>query len=86
MALSTKDAAAALETTPRTLRKFLRSEGSGVGQGSRYSFNKQDVTRMKKRFIAWNEAHSRPAADEVEAPEAEAPETTDEEVTLSDEG
>jgi len=73
MALSTKDVAAALETTPRTLRKFLRSEGLGVGQGSRYSIEKREIRSLTKRFNAWNEARAQKDAEEAETDEVEAP-------------
>lgn len=56
--MTTAEIAATLDTTPRTLRKFLRSEGAGVGKGSRYALpaSKRDLTAMAKRFAAWQEA------------------------------
>lgn len=64
------------DTTPREVRKFLRSPGSGiesVGKGSRYSLpsSKREVAALRKRFDAWGEAK---AAKAVDAPaEADAP-------------
>lgn len=65
------------DTTPRTLRKFLRSPESGVesvGKGSRYALPsaKREVTAMRKRFDAWEAARTAPAPEvEVETPEVE---------------
>ena len=55
---TTTEIAAALDTTPRTLRKFLRAEGAGVGKGSRYALpsTKRDIAAMGKRFAKWHEA------------------------------
>lgn len=54
--LSAKDAAKALGTDARTLRKFIRSDSCDfepVGQGSRYEFTKGDLGKLKKQFLAW---------------------------------
>lgn len=58
--MTTTEIAAELETTPRTLRKFLRAEGQGVGKGSRYALpsTKRDLTALRKRFAAWDEARN----------------------------
>lgn len=63
--LTTAEVAAELETTPRELRKFLRSEGLGVNKGSRYALpgSKRELAAMRKKFIAWTEAKA-PVADE----------------------
>lgn len=66
--ITTTELAATLDTTPRELRKFLRSEGSGidgVGKGKRYSLpaSKREVTALGKRFAAWSEAKAAKAAD-----------------------
>jgi hypothetical protein len=60
MTMNTTDIATALDTTPRTLRKFLRSEGAGVGKGSRYALpsSKRDLTALAKRFAAWDAARA----------------------------
>lgn len=73
---TTTSLATEFDTTPRTLRKFLRSDASGVesvGKGSRYSLPtaKREVTAMKKRFTAWSEAIAASKATpevEVEVP------------------
>jgi phage antirepressor YoqD-like protein len=57
---NTTDLAAQLDTTPRTLRKFLRAEGMGVGKGSRYTLpsTKRDIARLTTRFNEWNDART----------------------------
>jgi hypothetical protein len=67
--INTTDLAATLDTTPRTLRKFLRSEGKGVGKGSRYALpsSKRDIASLAKRFDAWNAARTADDADEAPA-------------------
>jgi len=93
---TTTTLAAELNTTPRTLRKFLRSDASGVeavGKGSRYSLPtaKREVASLKKKFDAWGAAQAEakakreaeaeaPAEVEVEAPEADTEGPTDEEM------
>ena len=57
-------------TDARTVRKFLRSDASGiesVGKGARYALPtaKREVSALAKRFTAWNEARKAPIADEV---------------------
>lgn len=77
--MSTKEVAAELETTPRTLRKFLRKIGAGVGQGSRYAVDQDDLETLRARYAAWLAAkvttveisEDEPVAD---APDDEAPE------------
>jgi hypothetical protein len=58
MSISAKDVARTLDTTPRTLRKFLRASGMGVGQGSRYEFEKREMVSLTKKFNAWNAKRS----------------------------
>ena len=84
---TTTELALALDTTPRTLRKFLRSSDSGVApvsKGSRYALptSKREVNALKKRFTAWGEAQAaakakREAEAEVAAPEVEVEVETD---------
>lgn len=69
--MTTAQLAAELDTTPRTLRKFLRSDASGiegVGKGARYSLpsSKREVASLRKKFDAW----SMPAPDADDAPDA----------------
>ena len=54
--LSTAEIADSLGTTPRTLRKFLRSPASPfepVGQGARYNIDSDDMVELKDRFETW---------------------------------
>lgn len=65
---TTTTLAAEFETTPRTLRKFLRSPESGiesVGKGSRYALPtaKREVASLRKRFDAWNAPKVEDATD-----------------------
>lgn len=54
-ALSTREVAAELGTSPKVLRQFLRQDDTfgGVGSGARYAFTSKDLPRLKKRFAAW---------------------------------
>lgn len=56
--MTTTELAADFDTTPRTLRKFLRSIDQGVGKGSRYALpsSKREVASMRKKFDAYLEA------------------------------
>lgn len=74
MSQTTASLAEAFDTTPRTLRKFLRAEGMGVGKGSRYSLpaSKREVNALNKKFAAWVEA--REAKVEDDAPEGDTSE------------
>jgi len=61
MTLTTAMIAAELNTTPKTLRKFLRSENSGiesVGKGARYAFEKKQIRGLKSRFEKWESAQN----------------------------
>lgn len=57
---TTASLAATLDTTPRELRKFLRSQDRGVGKGSRYSLdlNARSIATMRKEFDAWRAARA----------------------------
>lgn len=57
---TTGEVAEKFGTTPRTLRKFLRSDaranGRGdslPGKGARYALEGRDLAAMRKRFGAW---------------------------------
>lgn len=58
--LSTTELANEFDTTPRTLRKFLRDtlgDGKGVvGKGARYQIERKQVRSLAKKFAAWSEA------------------------------
>lgn len=57
--LSAKEAAKAIGTDARTLRKFLRKKAGKVGQGNRWLIDPDDLKKLKAEF----EASSRPKAD-----------------------
>lgn len=88
--LTTKEVAEKLETTPRELRKFLRAEvkadGGKVGEdtpgkGKRYVFEAKEVSKLKKRFEAFNAAKAEKAAEKEAADSEEETESTEDEVT-----
>lgn len=67
--LTTGQVAEELGTNAKALRKFLRSDASGidpVGQGNRYEIPRQKVKALAKAYTAWTEAHSKAAADSAE--------------------
>ena len=72
---TTATLAASLETTPRELRKFLRSQGSGVGKGSRYSLdlNARSTATMRKEFDAWRAARAEKIIADAPEVDADAP-------------
>lgn len=82
---TTTELAADFATTPRTLRKFLRSDASGiesVGKGSRYSLPsaKREIASLKKKFAAWETAQAAKKIEKDETPVSlekatDAPET-----------
>lgn len=60
--ISAKEAAEAIGTDPKTLRRFVRSyvkaKGGEVGQdtpgrGGRYAFEEDELPRMQDAFHAW---------------------------------
>lgn len=60
--MTTQELADQLGTSPRRLRKFLRSEGSPVervGKGHRYALEARKVKSLQKSFQRWNESHTR---------------------------
>lgn len=76
--LTTTEIAADLDTTPRTLRKFLRADAKAQGnttpgKGSRYAIEKRDMRALRSRFAKWVAANEKanddaPATDD--APDA----------------
>jgi hypothetical protein len=78
--MTTATLADALDTDPRTLRKFLRSSASpvpSVGKGSRYSLpaTKAALSDFGKKFAAWEKAQGEAKAKRDAAADApiEAP-------------
>lgn len=56
---TTADIAAKFDTTPRTLRKFLRSADgtdSQVGKGKRWGIEGKQVRSLQARFKKWEAA------------------------------
>jgi hypothetical protein len=58
-AITPKVLAERLETDAKTVRKFLRSDASGVaadapGKGGRWSIDSGQVRTMRKAFAKWN--------------------------------
>lgn len=77
--MTTNEVAAEFGTDAKTLRKFLRSDASGVekvGKGARYSLpsSKRDLTALRKRYAKWDEART---ADKAPTP----PEPTESDIT-----
>lgn len=59
MTLNTTQVAEKLETTPRELRKFLRSiteKDSQPGKGSRWSLEGREIPKLRKQFADWKAA------------------------------
>lgn len=78
---TTAQVAEKLETTPRTLRKFLRADAAErgtetPGKGSRYSITGKEVAPLKKRFTAWSAAQAEAKAAKAEVAEVEADDMT----------
>ena len=53
--LSTGTVSTRLNTTARTLRRFLRDDPTyrNAGSGGRYQFTERDMTTLEKRFADW---------------------------------
>ena len=65
--MSTRDVADKLNTDPKTLRRFLRSQEKGVGAGGRYGFEPQQIGNLKKQFTAWQKEREAQAAEKEPA-------------------
>lgn len=79
--LSAKDLAEKLETDAKTLRRFLRKRGMGVGQGNRYEIDSTSVNRLKKDFAKWvAEEAAKKAAREAEKTRKADNKVTDDEI------
>lgn len=74
--LNTTELATELDTTPRELRKFLRTdlasrEVATPGKGARYSIERREVRALKTRFTKWAEAKVASDAPADDAPDAD---------------
>lgn len=81
---TTAEVAEKFETTPRTLRKFLRADaranGAGdtlPGKGARYALEGKALAPMKKRFTAWQAAEAKARAERAEKAAQDAQATAD---------
>lgn len=73
---TTAQVAAKLDTSPRNLRKFLRSAqgfDAKVGKGSRWGIEAKEMRSLTKRFTAWTAANDAKVAAKVDS--TDAPET-----------
>src|SRR5262252_2534209 len=95
MTITPKELAARFDTDAKTLRKFLRSDASGVadqapGKGSRWAIEGSQVRGMKSKFTKWNAdrlaaiAAARTARAEAAAEAADAPEGDEDEVEVTE--
>jgi hypothetical protein len=67
-ALTTKQVAEALGTTPRELRAYLRAASRRVGSGKRYAFTTKDVPALKTGFDKWSKERAEAKAAEAAKP------------------
>lgn len=90
--MDTKEMAELVGTSPKNLRKFLRSqvkEAGGTigedtpGKGKRYTFEKKEVKTIKSQFAAWSEANAKARAERLAKLAAEE-ESTEEETDESE--
>jgi hypothetical protein len=87
--LSIKEVALKFDTTPRTLRKFMRRDaidnGGEVGidtpgKGKRYAIEAKSLRSLQTRFNAWvaaNATKSEESDNEDDAPEGDESEVTE---------
>lgn len=77
---TTATLAATIGTTPRELRKFLRSTGAGVGKGSRYTLdlNSRSINVMRKQYDSWAEARAAKVIDDPAPADDEGDDAPDE--------
>lgn len=76
---STAEVAEKFDTTPRTLRKFLRADAreqgaadSLPGKGARYAIEGKQLASLKKRFNAWKVEQAEQAKARAEKAVADA--------------
>lgn len=75
--ITATELATELGTTPREVRKFLRSDAKASesptpGKGARYAIEKREVRALKTRYAKWVEAReAAKAAKALEAPESD---------------
>lgn len=95
---TTAEVAEKFNTSPRTLRKFLRADAKAQdaadtlpGKGSRYAIEGKALAGLKKRFAAWQVAQAEErkeraekAVEEAQVAVDEVEETTDEVVDFDE--
>lgn len=83
--LSAKEVAVALETTPKRLRKFLRSDDTieSPGKGGRYLIPAGKVSTLKRKFAAWKAVEDQKRIERLQQEVAEA--NAEEDETETDE-
>jgi len=61
--LNTTEVAAELDTTPRTLRIFIRQDPTyaNAGTGGHYEFTRQDIPTLRSRFTTWQSQKAKTA-------------------------
>jgi len=81
---TTAQVAEKFDTTPRTLRKFLRADArsngtadSLPGKGARYALEGKQLAPLKKRFNAWQAAEAQARAERAAKAAAEAQATAE---------
>jgi hypothetical protein len=93
-AFTTAEVASKFSTTPRTLRKFLRSDARDrniadtlPGKGSRYAIEGKTLKAMQGRFTKWQAAEAKARAEraqaDADAAQAASDETPDAELDES---
>lgn len=48
-----------VDSDPKTVRKFLRSEVGTVGKGHRHAIEAKSMRSLKSKFTKWNEGRSK---------------------------
>lgn len=79
--LTPKEIALEIGTTPKKLRKFLRSpegvkvlkDAANPGKGSRYAIPRTSLKSLKTRFIAWDATKQATAEEAPKAPRTRKP-------------
>lgn len=72
--MNTTEVAAEFDTTPRNLRKFLRSDAGKnetVGKGARWNIEKKELRSLRTRFAKWEKANAEKVAEKVADAEVE---------------
>jgi hypothetical protein len=84
--ITVQELALALDTDPRTTRKFLRSiiaKDAQPGKGGRWAIEKRDVRPMKSKFAKWTtDQEAKRAEREAKRSNAEAIDANDEAIEL----